>query len=312
MIGRTDNFAVNYAFPYATDTPCDLPAEAQRVTQGFTLIELSIALVIIGLIVGGILVGKDLIHAAEIRATIGQIEEYNAAVNTFSTKFDCLPGDCIEASAFGFDAVSNGNGDGVIGECSVSPSCTWNVSTDNALEKETVNFWYHLSVAGLIPDHLITPSSGGSGIPGTATPKVKINSRGAGTAGWTIQADAPFDATLGSGYLPGHVLTMSNVSSEASTGSTALYTPADINAIDTKMDDGLPLSGSVRAYIWIQTAFLSGGDYKFNTLFGSGIGAGGANSANCIRNDKTPNQYNVPYTGSTLTGLCGVVIKAAF
>ncbi len=48
--------------------------------HGFTLIELSIVLVIIGLIIGGVLVGKDLIKAAEIRATISQINKYNHAV----------------------------------------------------------------------------------------------------------------------------------------------------------------------------------------------------------------------------------------
>src|SRR5438477_2747635 len=71
--------------------------------QGFTLIELSIVLVIIGLIVGGILVGQDLIKAAEIRATVGQVEKYNSAVNTFRSKYNGIPGDIppTQAAAFG-------------------------------------------------------------------------------------------------------------------------------------------------------------------------------------------------------------------
>jgi prepilin-type N-terminal cleavage/methylation domain-containing protein len=48
---------------------------------GFTLIELSIVLVIIGLIIGGVLVGQDLIHAAQTRAAVSQLERYNSAVN---------------------------------------------------------------------------------------------------------------------------------------------------------------------------------------------------------------------------------------
>jgi prepilin-type N-terminal cleavage/methylation domain-containing protein len=47
---------------------------------GFTLIELSIVLVIIGLIVGVILVGPDLIEAATIRSQISQIDKYNTPV----------------------------------------------------------------------------------------------------------------------------------------------------------------------------------------------------------------------------------------
>ena len=72
--------------------------------KGFTLIELSIVLVIIGLIAGGVLIGRDLINAAAIRAQISQIEKIQTAVNTFRGKFNALPGDMGTAIAnqFGF------------------------------------------------------------------------------------------------------------------------------------------------------------------------------------------------------------------
>ncbi len=81
---------------------------------GFTLIELSIVLVIIGLIVGGVLVGQDLIKAAEIRATISQYEKYNAAMNTFRTKYNGMPGDlsATQAIAFGLGTAATTVGDG--------------------------------------------------------------------------------------------------------------------------------------------------------------------------------------------------------
>src|ERR1700712_2724582 len=81
------------------------------VLQGFTLIELSIVLVIIGLIVGGVLVGQDLVRAAAVRAQISQIEKYNTAVNTFYGKYGYLPGDIKDpdATRFGF-ASRNPNG----------------------------------------------------------------------------------------------------------------------------------------------------------------------------------------------------------
>ena len=76
----------------------------RRTNSGFTLIELSIVLVIIGLIVGGVLVGQELIRAAGIRATISQVEQYQTAANTFFDKFGALPGDITPAAvtAFGF------------------------------------------------------------------------------------------------------------------------------------------------------------------------------------------------------------------
>ena len=71
---------------------------------GFTLIELSIVLVIIGLLAGGVLVGRDLIAAAALRSQITQIEKYNAAANTFRAKYGFLPGDlpANQAAALGF------------------------------------------------------------------------------------------------------------------------------------------------------------------------------------------------------------------
>lgn len=54
---------------------------------GFTLVELSIVLVIIGLIIGGVMVGRDLIKTSEVRSQISQIEEFKTAVNTFKVKY---------------------------------------------------------------------------------------------------------------------------------------------------------------------------------------------------------------------------------
>ena len=102
-----------------------------KTRSGFTLIELSIVLVIIGLLVGGVLVGKDLIEAASLRKQGSQIQEIVASVNTFRLKYNCVPGDCQFAQQlFGTAAgcpidinsysvtnsgTCNGNGDGSVG-----------------------------------------------------------------------------------------------------------------------------------------------------------------------------------------------------
>ena len=96
--------------------PCNKPV----AKNAFTLIELSIVLVIVGLITGGILVAQTLIHQAEIRNQIKQLQEYQTAYNVFKLKYSCVPGDCNNATtlfgttdSFG-NAINNGDGDGKI------------------------------------------------------------------------------------------------------------------------------------------------------------------------------------------------------
>ena len=93
--------------------PANLSWQSQRIINrlprcacrdGFTLIELSIVLVIVGLLVGGVLVGQDLIRAAKIRSQIGQIEQFTLASQAFRLKYDSKPGDMLGTKAvkFGF------------------------------------------------------------------------------------------------------------------------------------------------------------------------------------------------------------------
>src|ERR1017187_10157050 len=124
--------------------------------RGFTLIELSIVLVIIGLIVGGVLVGQDLIRAAEVRATISQIEKYQTAVNTFRDKYTALPGDMNAATATQFGFVSRagtegrGDGNGIIeGYNYTHNTASYQVPEVNGTG-EPLLFWRDLSQAGLI------------------------------------------------------------------------------------------------------------------------------------------------------------------
>ncbi len=86
---------------------------------GFTLIELSVVLVIIGLIIGGVMTGKVLIESGKIRAQLTQIADIETQINTFRVKYNCLPGDCPNATSFlgttyGANTVLDGDGDGII------------------------------------------------------------------------------------------------------------------------------------------------------------------------------------------------------
>lgn len=118
--------------------------------SGFTLVELAIVLVIIGLLVGGVLVGQDLIRAAEINSTATQLTKYDTAANTFRTRFNGYPGDLRNpdryplAFAGANGAIGRANGDNVI----QSGAC----SDANGYGGESALFWTHLSQANLIPE----------------------------------------------------------------------------------------------------------------------------------------------------------------
>ncbi len=95
-----------------------------KTKDGFTLIELSIVLVIIGLIVGGVIGGQALVKAAKYSSVISDIGEIRIAQNTFVMQYDALPGDMRDASDYwnvtlcpnggGNTIPCNGNGDGSI------------------------------------------------------------------------------------------------------------------------------------------------------------------------------------------------------
>ncbi len=98
-----------------------------RSELGFTLIELSIVLVIIGLIAGGILLGKALIEAADVRYAASQLTQLETSYRNFQLKYNCIIGDCPNAtSLFGANyytyspgctytnGAGNGDGNGII------------------------------------------------------------------------------------------------------------------------------------------------------------------------------------------------------
>jgi prepilin-type N-terminal cleavage/methylation domain-containing protein len=130
-------------------------------SPGFTLVELSIVLVIVGLIIGGVLVGRDMIRAAAVRAQISQTEKYNTAVNTFRDKYNCLPGDCKNAANFGFIARGSfpgqGDGNGIIEGNALNGAANNNGLAQGA--GETSVFWVDLSDANLIDGDFSTASS---------------------------------------------------------------------------------------------------------------------------------------------------------
>lgn len=89
--------------------------------RGFTLVEIAIVLVIIGLLLGGVLKGQGLIDSAKVKNIIQQSNSLSAAVNAYQDKFHALPGDDAQAKLHVPGAAANGNGDGQITEYLSAP-----------------------------------------------------------------------------------------------------------------------------------------------------------------------------------------------
>src|SRR3979411_3181646 len=91
-------------------------ANNKRLTEsGFTLVEIAIVLVIIGLLLGGILKGQEMITQAKIKNVINDFNGITAAMNSYQDRYRAIPGDDINAAArWTIQAPANGNGNGII------------------------------------------------------------------------------------------------------------------------------------------------------------------------------------------------------
>lgn len=230
----------------------------KREKSGFTLIELSIVLVIIGLVVGAILVGKDLINAARLRAVLTEKESIETAINTFRLKYNCLPGDCPNATTFwGQDTAwdiyygykttadgtltANGNGDGIIGNI---------ISTSDEYRYENYTAWQHLSNAGLVNETLngvneltFTQFTPGSNVASSKTSKDN---------GWVISWLPSYYSGWSPLFLGSYGSSIILIKRDPQNGQQGwanglgAVTPSDQLSIDGKIDDGKPGRGLLR------------------------------------------------------------------
>ncbi len=258
---------------------------------GFSLLELTLSLIIIGLLVGSILVGQHLIDAAKISAQISQINTYHAAGATFQAKYQYLPGDIPNpyATNYGFSPrgtlAGQGDGNNII---EAQDSCGNSGITNGYANGcgELAMFWVDLSTAGLLDSN--------------------ITAQGAGYPSFTAHGNATLSSTpsvyqwlpsakIGQNnfvYLFSHnganYFAVSSVTSFTwmveSTANPGL-TVQQAYSIDSKIDDGLPQSGSVTA---CYTNYNAGG-FHYGWAWAAGnLNVGAPGTQGCT-----------PYTGAT-------------
>jgi prepilin-type N-terminal cleavage/methylation domain-containing protein len=202
--------------------------------RAFSLVELAIVLVILGLLVGAILSGKSLIRASELRATIKDVLGFQTSVQSFREKYFMIPGDLSNASAFWgtwtptgvpetTTGAKNGNGDGII----------------TSSTGERINAFRHMALAGLIPGSYAgsyaEPTY--SGIPGVNIPVSKLG----GTSRVYINSTENLSPPKFFG------LTGNFFQIQAFASPYTVVKPEEAWNVDQKIDDGIPSSGIVLA-----------------------------------------------------------------
>ena len=178
----------------------------------FSLVEVAIALVVLGILLGAALKGQELVESARQKAVLAQIATLEAAVATFQDRYGALPGDLPNASSKITAGLSNGRGEGSL------------QGDPRSTQTSAGAFWTHLAGAGLFEAGPIQGGrlSASQGLPSTRLGGVL-----------TVAPRAPSRKGLW--------LLLSGENGQP------ILTPAQAQALDTQGDDGSPLSGRIQA-----------------------------------------------------------------
>ena len=215
-----------------------------RYQQGFSLIEMSVVLAVVGLLLGGILVGKDIARGAQVTATYGEATSLQNALSTFMEIYGSIPGDMIDATnQWGSTGAScettesttfatcDGNGDGRI------------YAGEAGTFYEVFAAFKHLSNAELIQGRYTGVSSPAStadsdnAVIGTNIPASKLSG-----GGFYFMWPGG-----GAGYFSTPLYHILHLGAQVGTSPprAGLLSPEEALKLDTKYDDGKPGMGNI-------------------------------------------------------------------
>ncbi len=239
--------------------------------RGFTLVELAIVMTIIGLLIGGILKGQELLENARVTSTIAQAKSYDAAVTAFRDIYAGIPGDMPNAqnripgctvacdNTAAYIPTMGAANDGFVGNIPWSETngrwgnqaISLQPNTEQVdIDAETTLFWIHLLKANLITGINDKALSENTTAEWNVThPAAKIgggwvvgNADGGNPVGQaTSTTSGPHGIVIG-------LTTAARLGLSTDASGVNVLTPSRAGQIDRKMDDGKPGSGSVQAY----------------------------------------------------------------
>lgn len=189
---------------------------SRKGQAGFTLVEIAIVLVIVGLLLGGVLKGQELIDQSRIKRVVNDFNNISAAIYTYQDRYNALPGDDSKAvtrwTSLGTApyAATAGSGDGSFG-----PAVLADVFGGGG--NESGNAWQHLRAAGLVTGDLSTVTL-------SQTPE-----------------KTPFGSSYGIG------LGVTAFGFGAVPAFCASLPPKAAESLDRQLDDGDPAKGNIRA-----------------------------------------------------------------
>lgn len=232
-----------------------IPAKTQR--RGFSLVELSIVLVILGLLVGGILAGQSLIRASELRAVTSEYNRYRIAFHAFRDKYFALPGDMTNATMIWGKSATACNGH--IGTAATPGTCNGNSDgqlSNSASSGEIFRLWQQLALAGLIEGTYSGTSSDGSNIDnGSDRTNSPISRFTDGMWAVSYSATAPDADHFNLNY--GNKLQIGAYYDATSPPINKIFTPQELWNLDTKMDDGRPATGTMVIFRYYDCAIAA-------------------------------------------------------
>jgi prepilin-type N-terminal cleavage/methylation domain-containing protein len=203
--------------------------------SAFSLIELSIVLIIIGLLIAGITGGASLIKSSELRSIMGEARGYAVSVNSFFTQYDRYPGD---------SDINVGSNSTVTGDRDNKIEFVNDQSTKVA---EGIDAWYDLKDIGAID--LALTLSGTMASPGALVPVTNIPGSKIKGAGWVFDYYAGSklqNVVVLTGTTTAGVVSLINESTVANNLSSVIVSAPDSLSIDSKIDDGKPDTGNVQ------------------------------------------------------------------
>ncbi len=193
-------------------------SQRKQTEEGFTLVEIAIVLVIIGLLLGGILKGQEMITQAKIKNVINDFNGVTVAVTSYQDRYRALPGDDPNADTrWTTQAPAKGDGNGVI----VGKYNAIVAGVAPAAAEESNLFWQHLRIAGFVPG-ITTGAGSGTQPPNAASGMVGVQNA--------------VNPGIGLGFT-GLTICSSNIPDKVAI------------AVDTQMDDSNSQTGQVRSQL---------------------------------------------------------------